>query len=107
MTASVSPGIRRTKHGWQVYVTVRGEFVSKHFPAETPLAFLRDYRDALRARALAAATPDPFMPTLAQYYAGCALTGAIAGGMADPELIADWAMTMGNLLASKFSEPLE
>ncbi len=43
-------GIRRTVSGWQVYARVRGEWRSRHYPADTPLATLRLRREELRAR---------------------------------------------------------
>lgn len=38
-------GIRQTGSGWQVYVRVRGEFRSKHFPPDTELEDLKQWRD--------------------------------------------------------------
>lgn len=43
------PGIRRTGHGWQVFVKVNGTFRSKHYPPETPLAVLKAKRAELHA----------------------------------------------------------
>lgn len=43
-------GIRRTKSGWQVYVRVKGEFRSKHFPPNTDLLDLKTHRDKMKAR---------------------------------------------------------
>jgi integrase len=45
-------GIRRTSSGWQVFARVRGEFRSKHYPPDTPLATLKLRREELRARAV-------------------------------------------------------
>jgi hypothetical protein len=42
--------------------------------------------------------------TLAQYYAAYALAGAIAGGMSDPELLAEWAIAVGDLMGHKYAE---
>lgn len=43
-------GIRRTGSGWQVYVRVKGEFRSKHFPPDTDLLDLKTWRDNMKAR---------------------------------------------------------
>jgi integrase len=47
-----TPGIRWTGHGWQVFIKVRGEFRSKHFPADTPPGELKAARAELRAHAV-------------------------------------------------------
>jgi hypothetical protein len=52
-------GIRRTGSGWQVYVRVRGEFRSKHFPPETPLEDLRQWRDETKERKPRNLPPTP------------------------------------------------
>lgn len=53
-------GIRRTVSGWQVYVRVRGEFRSKHFPPDADLVDMRQWRDDQKQRAaLRPKTPTP------------------------------------------------
>lgn len=39
------PGIRQTRSGWQAYVRVRGEFRSQHFPPDTKITTLRQWRE--------------------------------------------------------------
>jgi len=50
-TTKTAPGIRRTADGWQIYAKVRGKFVSKHFPTNTPMKTLRAGLEDLRAAA--------------------------------------------------------
>lgn len=52
-------GIRATPHGWQVYLHVKGEFRSKHFPKDTPVQKLRDWRKEQQARATLNLKPEP------------------------------------------------
>jgi integrase len=47
-------GIRREATSWQVFACVKGRFVSKRYPLDTPLAKLPQYRAALIAKAKAA-----------------------------------------------------
>lgn len=49
-------GIRRTGSGWQVFVRVRGEFRSKHFPPDTELSELKAERNTLRLQQKPAGT---------------------------------------------------
>lgn len=48
--AHAERGIRRTAFGWQVYLHHHDRFLSKHFPADTPLETLRDWRKDQQAR---------------------------------------------------------
>jgi integrase len=47
MSGSAGKGIRRTAHGWQVYARVRGQFRSKHLPADSTPEELQRERDRL------------------------------------------------------------
>ncbi len=58
-------GIRKTRSGFQVYVRVKGEFRSKHFPPDTDLVELRAWRDERKARAKFRAAQAPKAGTLA------------------------------------------
>lgn len=53
-------GIRQTRSGWQVYIKIKGEFRSKHFPRDTPIEELRRWRDERKARA-SFKIPDPVL----------------------------------------------
>lgn len=45
----IAKGVRQTSHGWQVFASVGGQFVSKHYPLDTPLAALIEARKNLVA----------------------------------------------------------
>jgi len=47
----IAKGVRQTTHGWQVFASVGGQFVSKHYPLDTPLAALIEARKNLVATA--------------------------------------------------------
>lgn len=68
-----TPGIRWTGHGWQVFVRVRGQFRSKHFPADTPMGVLKAKRAELHAlgvlgQAAPTATTGPTLGDDAELY---------------------------------------
>lgn len=50
-TTHPSPGIRRTRTGWQVYVQVGGRFISERHPKTATLGALKARRDELRVEA--------------------------------------------------------
>jgi integrase len=72
-------GIRKTPSGFQVYVRVRGEFRSKHFPPDTPLEDLRQWRDERTARRRFK-IPDPVL-TGDDFGSDCARYLAAVKGM--------------------------
>ncbi len=72
-------GIRRTGSGWQVYVRVKGEFRSKHFPPNTDLVDLKAWRSQMKARGwLAQPEPDMEADTFAD---DCAQYLKLVAGM--------------------------
>lgn len=52
-------GIRRTRSGFQVYVRIKGEFRSKHFPPDTDIRDLRQWREEQKARHVLKLPDDP------------------------------------------------
>lgn len=45
-------GVREDVHGYQAFVKVKGRFISKRFPKDTPLHVMREWRVQARARAI-------------------------------------------------------
>ena len=45
-----APGIRQTGSGWQAYIRINGEFRSKHFPPDTDLRDMKQWRFEQKAR---------------------------------------------------------
>jgi integrase len=51
MTRSLT-GVREDRYGYQAFLKVKGRFISKRFPKDTPLATMREWRVTARARAI-------------------------------------------------------
>ncbi len=62
-------GIRRKAKGWQAFVEVDGQFRSKQFAIETPIAEMRAWRDAQIATTRIAPASGSFAADVARYLA--------------------------------------
>ena len=62
-------GIRRKAKGWQAFVEVDGQFRSKQFPLETPVADMRAWRDGQVATTAIAPASGSFGADVARYLA--------------------------------------
>ena len=62
-------GIRRKRNGWQAFVDVDGQFRSKQFPIDTPIAEMRAWRDGQIAMTRVAPASGSVAAEVARYLA--------------------------------------